>query len=219
MLINFLQSAKAFVSFIRAYSKHEASYIFRLKDLDIVGLAKSFGLLRLPKMPEFKDVNKDQWSDADVDVSYLISLYRVHIETNTIQWSSYAYADKAQEAKRLATLATKSAEKIEKEQEQRRIQRADQKKANASWSEKAGKRDEREVRKEKKKRKKQWLKTQSTSEVAQKDLKRARNDDEDVADSNDEEDWSEIAREERMAKKVRRGDISRKAFDAEFGDL
>ncbi|KAE9410543.1 DEAD-domain-containing protein [Gymnopus androsaceus JB14] len=195
------QSAKAFVSFIRAYSKHEASYIFRLKDLDIVGLAKSFGLLRLPKMPELKDVNKDQWSDADVD------------------WSSYAYADKAQEAKRLATLATKSAEKIEKEQEQRRIQRADQKKANASWSEKAGKRDEREVRKEKKKRKKQWLKTQSTSEVAQKDLKRARNDDEDVADSNDEEDWSEIAREERMAKKVRRGDISRKAFDAEFGDL
>lgn len=116
-------------------------------------------------------------------------------------------------------MATKSAEQSEKEQEQRRIQRADQKKANAPWSEKLGKRDEREVRKEKKKKKKQWLKTQAVSVVEQNDLKRARDEDMDAVDSNDEEDWSEIAREERMAKKVRRGDVSRKAFDAEFGDL
>lgn len=116
-------------------------------------------------------------------------------------------------------MATKSAEQSEKEQEQRRIQRADQKKANAPWSEKLGKRDEREVRKEKKKKKKQWLKTQAVSVVEQNDLKRARDEDMDAVDSNNEEDWSEIAREERMAKKVRRGDVSRKAFDAEFGDL
>ena len=44
------KGAKAFVSFVRAYSKHEASYIFRLQDLDLVGVAKSFGLLRLPKI-------------------------------------------------------------------------------------------------------------------------------------------------------------------------
>jgi ATP-dependent RNA helicase DDX55/SPB4 len=192
------QAVKAFVSFIQAYSKHEASYIFRIKDLDIIGLAKSFGLLRLPRMPELKDVNKDQWSDADVD------------------WSSYAYANQAQEAKRLAALTTKSTEKIEKEQEQRRIQRDEQKKANAPWSEKAGKRDERELRKEKKKRKKEWVKKQAVSQVAQNDLKHARDED---ANSDNEEDWSEIAREERMAKKLRRGEVSRKAFDAEFGDL
>ena len=64
------QAAKAFVSFVRAYSKHEASYIFRVRDLDFVGLAKSFGLLRLPRMPELKDVPKDGWADADVDVSF-----------------------------------------------------------------------------------------------------------------------------------------------------
>lgn len=46
------QAMKAYVSHIRAYSKHEASYIFRLKDLDLIGVAKSFGLLRLPRMPE-----------------------------------------------------------------------------------------------------------------------------------------------------------------------
>ena len=64
-----MQAAKAFVSFVRAYSKHEASYIFRVKDLDLIGLAKSFGLLRLPRMPELKDVARDGWEDADVNVS------------------------------------------------------------------------------------------------------------------------------------------------------
>lgn len=63
------------MSFARAYSKHEASYIFRLKDLDMVGLAKSFGLLRLPRMPELKKLSRDGWQDADVDVRrYIVRL-------------------------------------------------------------------------------------------------------------------------------------------------
>ncbi|SPO41118.1 related to ATP-dependent rRNA helicase SPB4 [Pseudozyma flocculosa] len=44
----------AFVSFVRSYSKHEAVYIFRTADLDFHGLARSFALLRLPRMPETK---------------------------------------------------------------------------------------------------------------------------------------------------------------------
>jgi ATP-dependent RNA helicase DDX55/SPB4 len=63
------QATTAFVSFVRAYTKHEASYIFRIKDLDLVGVAKSFGLLRLPKMPELKGKDKMSWQDAEVDVS------------------------------------------------------------------------------------------------------------------------------------------------------
>ena len=57
------------MSFVRAYSKHEASYIFRIKDLDLVGAAKSFGLLRLPRMPELKGADKTGWEDASLDVS------------------------------------------------------------------------------------------------------------------------------------------------------
>jgi ATP-dependent RNA helicase DDX55/SPB4 len=68
LLIVARQGVKAYVSFVRAYSKHEASYIFRLKDLDIIGVAKSFGLLRLPKMPELKDRGLDEWTDADINV-------------------------------------------------------------------------------------------------------------------------------------------------------
>lgn len=60
------------MSFVRAYSKHEASYIFRIKDLDLVGVAKSFGLLRLPKMPELKDNARDGWEDAELDVSICV---------------------------------------------------------------------------------------------------------------------------------------------------
>lgn len=70
----FSQGTKAFVSFARAYSKHEASYIFRIKDLDLVKLARSFGLLKLPKMPEMKG-KEDQWEVIEVDVSGICLLW------------------------------------------------------------------------------------------------------------------------------------------------
>lgn len=60
---------KAFVSFVKAYSKHEASYIFRVKDLDLVSVARSFGLLRLPRMPELKLVDLEGWEDAEISVN------------------------------------------------------------------------------------------------------------------------------------------------------
>ncbi|KAL8276635.1 hypothetical protein RQP46_010984 [Phenoliferia psychrophenolica] len=75
------KGTKAFVSFARAYSKHEASYIFRIKDLDLVALAKSFGLLKLPKMPEVKG-KEAQWEEVEVD------------------WEEYAYSDKVREKQR-----------------------------------------------------------------------------------------------------------------------
>ncbi|KAJ2489899.1 ATP-dependent rRNA helicase spb4 [Coemansia sp. RSA 2050] len=44
----------AFVSFVQSYSKHEASFIFRLKELPIIEVAKGFALLHLPSMPELR---------------------------------------------------------------------------------------------------------------------------------------------------------------------
>lgn len=86
------KAAKAFVSSLRAYSKHEASFIFRLADVDFHSLAISYGLLRMPAMPEIKTWRKKQeavkakgkekaeedveaveemveWQDEQVDVS------------------------------------------------------------------------------------------------------------------------------------------------------
>ena len=66
------QGIKAFVSSIRSYSKHEASYLFRLQDLELVGLAKAFALLLMPKVAELKGKEKavaDRWQDREVYVS------------------------------------------------------------------------------------------------------------------------------------------------------
>ncbi|KAF9009066.1 DEAD-domain-containing protein [Cyathus striatus] len=192
------QGIKAFVSFIRAYSKHEASYIFRLKDLDLVGVAKSFGLLRLPRMPELKDIKQDEWKDADVD------------------WNTYSYADKAQEAKRLESV--KNIAEVNQERDAKRAERLAKKKANNAWSDQTQRKEEREKRKEKKQKKKKWLKSQDiTTSDNQPDnaLKRSKPGD----SESDDEDWKELAREEKMAKKLRRGEITKTEFDTEFGDL
>ena len=51
----FDKGTRAFVSHIRAYSKHECSLLLRVRDLDLGKMATGYGLLRLPKMPEIKD--------------------------------------------------------------------------------------------------------------------------------------------------------------------
>ncbi|KAJ6606373.1 DEAD-domain-containing protein [Mycena vulgaris] len=193
------QAAKAFVSFVRAYSKHEASYIFRVKDLDLVGVAKSFGLLRLPRMPELRDVARDGWEDAAVD------------------WNLFAYADKAQEAKRLVEGAA-AATILDTEREKRRAERAEKQKTNLAWSDKVVKKEEREKRRDKKGKKRKWLKTQAET-AEQKDGEHGEHGQHGDEMVDDGDDWEEMAREERMAKKMRKGDVSRKAFDAEFADF
>jgi ATP-dependent RNA helicase DDX55/SPB4 len=176
-------ATKAFVSFIRAYSKHEASYIFRLKSLDFVGIAESYGLLRLPRMPELKGVETSHWHDAD------------------IEWDEYAYADKAQEAKRL-----KSTTGVQRSNDSKKRFSSHSKKDHIPWSKQLSKKDTREKRRVEKTRKKAWM--ASTTRVGEEHkehtaLKRTRVDCEektvDSAEASD--DWTSLAEEERLAKK------------------
>jgi ATP-dependent RNA helicase DDX55/SPB4 len=200
---------KAFVSFVRAYSKHEASYIFRVKDLDLVGVAKSFGLLRLPRMPELKDLSRDGWEDAEVDVCPCCreSFSLTHLFT---QWNAYGYIDKAQEAKRLET-----AFEVSRTNEKTKVERSQRRKINAAWSKQTDRKEESQKRKEKKSRKRKWLREQGTDKKAE-NSKQAQTVSEGVAGSEGDDEWALLAREERMAKKLRRGDISQHAFDEEF---
>lgn len=58
---------KAFPSYIQSYSKHQATFIFRIKELDLPSIAYSWGLLKLPRMPELK--SRDiSWEGPPVDV-------------------------------------------------------------------------------------------------------------------------------------------------------
>jgi len=70
------------------------------------------------------------------------------------------------------------------------------------------------------------MKAQTTAEAAaaaqveQTTGKRQREESaEAIGSDNDMDDWDELAREEKMAKRLRKGDISQKDFDAEFADL
>ncbi|KAF4232126.1 hypothetical protein CNMCM6805_010177 [Aspergillus fumigatiaffinis] len=73
---------KAFVSWFRSYSKHQASSIFRVSDLDWEALGKAWGLLKLPKMPELRNFTGDKTLGVSLD------------------WDNYTYKDKQREKRR-----------------------------------------------------------------------------------------------------------------------
>ncbi|KIM28976.1 hypothetical protein M408DRAFT_16014 [Serendipita vermifera MAFF 305830] len=180
------KGVKAFVSFTKAYSKHEASYVFRIKNLDLVGTAKSYGLLRLPRMPELKGEH-EEWEDADVD------------------WDSYAYLDKAREAKRLAEQSESARAERYEEKRAKKEKRMEFSKKNAAWSQKSVTREVRDKRREKKDRKRKWEKKEQAEQADKEAQAKA-----------DAEDWEEMAADEREARKAKRAKMmsagSSKAF-------
>jgi ATP-dependent RNA helicase DDX55/SPB4 len=122
---------RGFVSWVQAYSKHQASSIFRIADLDWTGLGNAWGLIRLPKMPEVKKWQGDRTLGVEVDMN------------------EYEYKDKAQEkARRVAMQAVTEAPRIPNEEGLRKRKRE-------SWSRKHEKHDLREHRREKRKRKRE----------------------------------------------------------------
>jgi len=133
------------------------------------------------------------------------------------QWDAYAYSDDAQEKKRVQGLENRA--KVSVENQKNKAERLAKKKSNTAWSSQTLKRETRDKRKEKKTKRKQWLKSQqsqpssfaSASVVPQK-----RGLEAEVEGECSEDDWAELAREERMAKKVKKGDITQLEFDAEF---
>ena len=60
----------AFISFLRAYKESLTSYIFRMEQLDIGAVARAYGLLRLPKIPETRGIKGGkpiEFEKSDVD--------------------------------------------------------------------------------------------------------------------------------------------------------
>jgi len=127
------KAQRGFVSWVKSYSKHQASSIFRVTDIDWKDAGKAWGLLKLPKMPELK-----QWEgDKSLGVK--------------LDFSAYAYKDKQreqsrqQETKERKEAASQPA--VEDPTSQRPKKRA--------WSQKLDQRDEREVRRSRKQAKRE----------------------------------------------------------------
>ncbi|MCJ1313820.1 ATP-dependent rRNA helicase spb4 [Agyrium rufum] len=129
------KAQRAFVSWVRAYSKHQAGSIFRVQDLDWEERAKMWGLLRMPKMPECKTWQGNRSFGLAID------------------FSEFAYKDRKREIARR--------EKLQEEQESREAggghgeghrtvgAREGQEKKRA-WSNKIDAQEERVARREKK---------------------------------------------------------------------
>lgn len=127
------KAQRGFVSWLKSYSKHQASSIFRVIDLDWADVGRAWGLLRLPKMPETK-----RW-DGDKSLGVLID------------WDTYGYKDKKrEEARRQAMVKEKETfteTNVKSEQEN--------KEPTVAFSKKRAAPKEREVRRNKRAKKRE----------------------------------------------------------------
>jgi len=137
------KAQRAFVSWVQAYSKHQASSIFRASDLDWTDVGNAWGLLKLPRMPELKRWTGDRSLGLKVD------------------FNNYTYQDRQRESKRKAGIrdAGESQGTSVSWDSRRR-------KTGQSWSQNTDIREERERRREKRKAKKEIerLENMSTDE-------------------------------------------------------
>ena len=148
------KAKRGFVSWVRSYSKHQASSIFRTGDLDWEDLGNAWGLLKLPKMPELKNWEGDKSLGLDID------------------WDAYAYKDKKREDMRRRALAEKNAVRTAADvalvpPEKKQLKRA--------WSNKLDARDEREVRRGKRRTRRErekWEKMTPAEREEQRELER-----------------------------------------------
>ncbi|EEP82429.1 conserved hypothetical protein [Uncinocarpus reesii 1704] len=80
------KAQRAFVSWVRSYTKHQARSIFRVTDIDWEEAGCAWGLLKLPKMPELQKFTGDRSLGVNLD------------------WDKYSYKDKQREKHRQESL-------------------------------------------------------------------------------------------------------------------
>lgn len=124
------KAQRGFVSWVKAYSKHQASSIFRVADLDWEDLGRAWGLLKLPKMPEVRAWPGDKALGVQLD------------------FALYAYKDKARELLRRQAILERAANPAPSSSRPAAAAQKDFKKR--PWSDKLDRREEREQRRDKK---------------------------------------------------------------------
>ena len=121
------KAQRAFVSWVQAYRKHNASSIFRVSDLDWGDLARAWALLKLPRMPELKNWEGDPSLGLSVD------------------WEGYKYKDKAREKQRQEQKSGESGgvRDAGKEGSNGKLQKEVSRGEKRAWSQKTAQKDDR----------------------------------------------------------------------------
>lgn len=166
----FEHSVKAYVAFIRYYSKHSASSIFRLQSLDYIGVAKMYGLIRLPRMPEISTyLSSDQMPREGWLIDPPIDLDR------------FSFVNKQMEQARLEEL-----KKLKSINDKKKL-KSELKKKNAAWSNKTSAKETRGERK---------LKLAQKRKAIEKAIVEEEND----VQNEVEEDWKDLVRKSKKLK-------------------
>lgn len=146
----FEKAQRGFVSWVRAYSKHTASSIFRVPDLDWSELGKAWGLLTLPAMPELKKWEGDRRLGQELDLA------------------TFAYKDKAREKQRLEDLSKEKESVADKKKHKKEDRLA------SAWTLQKESQATKEVRREKKKAKREHERVAKLTDAEKKEEDRLR---------------------------------------------
>lgn len=177
----FDHAVRSYVAYIRYYSNHSASSIFRLQTLDYVGLCKMYGLFRLPRMPEitknFKDVDPSKPNGK-------ITFGDGWLVDPPIDIDNFKYSDPKREESRLKDLAN-----LAKINDKKKL-KFELKKKNMAWSNNSSTKEEKTKRREK-----MQLKRKAIEEEI------AKNGDNESSDDEINNDWKNEILESRKKRK------------------
>ena len=164
------KAQRGFVSWLKAYSKHQASSIFRVADVDWSDTGKAWGLLKFPKMPELKRWEGDKSLGMRVD------------------FSTYAYKDKQREQARKQALEERMQSSLMPMESQQKVEPKVKKRA---WSQKLDQHDEREKRRDKKRTRRERQKWEQMGPAEREKQRKLERLIEDVRKRKAEEDRAE----------------------------
>lgn len=184
----FDKATRAFVSHIRAYSKHECSLLLRVKDLALGKVATGYGLLSLPKMPEIKENHKTEFTPPPKSLTF---------DLNKIK-----YKDKQREQ------ARQNKFEIYKETGEWPGKKNIIKKKTVPWEMAKMKKNEKQENRKNRKLKKEKRENDETNVSKAKKRK---------AEKFTSEDLAELANDIKMFKKLKKKKITEEEFDENMG--
>jgi ATP-dependent RNA helicase DDX55/SPB4 len=144
---------RAFVSWVKSYSRHQASSIFRVKDIDWSDMGKAWGLLRLPRMPELKNWDGDRSLGVGLD------------------FETYAFRDRTREEARKRKLHEQK-ENAKGNAEKHPMGQHSGKRAWSRISDAKDARDERKIRRRARRAHEKWEKMTAAEREEQRELGR-----------------------------------------------
>lgn len=180
----------AFMSFLRSYKEHMCSFIFRLEQLDIGAVARSYALLRLPKIPETRGKKGKP----------------IVFETSPVDTSTIPFLHKEKEKarkRRLEESKLAEANRMEEMDENSSLRSA----KNSIRTTKSGKSS---VRTGRDSVKKAWIPPEEFAQL--EEAKRVRKKKQ-TPQQKMLVEWDELAAEELAFKKFKKGKLSKEEYD------